>query len=147
MAVINDLIQDIVEYEAHRLANTNPGIEYDDLLQEGLLAMSNDDVKPDQKKAYYKKIAFNCMLAWIKLQKMGGIVINKHGGDRKSPTFKRQQELMNNIHVVSLDGLSVELPDKPILFGKKTNAPDYDTHDYPQSKNDRMTDAFLKGRR
>jgi len=146
MCKINNVIQDLVEYEARKLARSNAGIEFDDLVQEGLIPMLSDSVKPDQAKRYYKKIAFTAMLDYIEKEKNHGIVINKHGGDRKSDKFKNQQDLLDNMHVVSLDSLSTELPDTPLHFGIKTSVPDYDDYDYPASSNDRLTENYLKGR-
>ncbi len=145
MAVITDMIQDMVEYEARRLSKSNSFVEYGDLLQEGLLAMLDDSVKPDQKKAYYKKIAFTAMYRWISKEKKGGVVINKHGGDRKSDDFHYQQEWIRDVKSVSLEALPDELPDVPIQFGRPTQAPTPDSTKNT-SVGDHITNLFLRGR-
>lgn len=143
--IINDMVQDIVEYEAKKLSRTNRSVGYGDLVQEGLLPMLDDKVKNGQKKAYYKRIAFNAMLDWIREERGRGIVVNEHGGDRKSGEFRQQRPLMGNFHVVSLDGLPTEISDTPLHFSSKTSVPDYDDYTYPLFSGDRITERWLRG--
>ena len=80
----------------------------------------------------------------ITKEKRHGIVVNKHGGDRKSGKFKKEQECGTKISFVSLDALSTELPEEPLPWGTKTSVPNYDNYDYPESGNDRTTDKWLR---
>ena len=148
MAVITNLIQDVVEINAHVFARTNRSIEFDDFVQEGLLTMLNDKVKTDQCKSYYSRIAKNAMLSYIKKEKNKGIVTYNHGGDRKSGGFKDQKNVTSNIGFVSLDALNTDFPEEPLSWGKKTSIPDYDNVDYDnwQSESDAIMEHWLKGR-
>jgi len=149
MAVITDLIQDEVEYAAKYIKRTNCSVEYGDLVQEGFMAMLSDKVKANQKKAYYKKIAFNAMLKYIGKEKNQGIVVNTHGGDRKSDTFKDQQELTHNVNVVSIDGVTQYVSDIPLHFEREKGIPpDYDNVDYDiwYSDSDAIMENWLKGK-
>lgn len=148
MCSISGMMQDIAEYEARKFTKTNPSLDYDDLLSEGLRRIL-DRGKANQGKSYYKKIAFHAILDYIKLEKKKGIVTSNHGGDRKSPEFKQQQELTGNIQVCSLDGLLNDLSDTGDRFPKKTAIPpNYDNVDYDQfqSSSDSLTEYFLRGR-
>lgn len=104
MCLINDLTDDIVKYEARKLASSNKDVTFDDLFQEGRLSIL-EDARSEQKKAYYKKIARGAMLEYIQIEKRRGIVVNTYGGDRKSKLFKAQQTFIKNIKHISLEDI------------------------------------------
>ena len=146
MCKITDLVQDAVECVAKLICSKNKAVEYDDLVQEGLLECFKHG-KGGQLLSYYKMIAKRIMFRYIEKNKNRGIILNTVGGDRKSKKFKKEQDILEGLDFVSLESLSDRMSDTPVHFGNKAIVPNYDTDDSDHIfDNDRLTDKWLQGR-
>lgn len=144
MCKITDTVQDAVEYSAGYLRKRQ-AFDFDDLVQEGLWECLENG-KENQTKTYYATIAYNRMIKYLAKERLRGLVINEHGGDRKSKKFKDEQKELEGIYFVSLDVFGEDYPPEPLHFGKKTSVPDYDNCDSDyQSENDKLTEHCLNG--
>lgn len=145
MCKIDDAIQNCVEYEAKKLVPVRHYL-YDDLVQVAMLRISRKG-RAGQVNAYYQKIARTTMLQYIKKEQLRGIVVNAHGGDRRSEDFGNRKKSSDELHVVSIDTVPEEFSRDHTCSGRKTPVVmrDEDVGDDGARGSDAITERWLRG--
>jgi len=138
MAKITNVIEDMAEVLSKQLKRR--GIDSEDLKQEGLVEVL-ECCKEGESKEYYFIAMRHRMIKYLKQELKHGIVINKHGGDRKSNTFSLSPKQDY------LEFVNLYLMEYHRKGARKRQSVNYDELEYDTlSEVDQETESYLNGR-
>ena len=137
MAKITNEIEDMADILSKQFKRK--GIDSEDLKQEGLVEIL-EGCKDDESKEYYFISMRHRMLKFLQQEKKHGVVMNTHGGDRKSKKFIKSP-LKDHLEFVNF----CRVQDNH--NGKTKIAPNYNQVEYDTlSEVDQETESYLNGR-